>query len=182
MQDTTGVDVICGEPVKLTITPEDATVVSGSSENYSGLAEDGYGNSWDVTSETTFSTDNPGGSYSGNTFTAGAVGTFTQTGTYNGLQDTTGVDVICGEEEESNEQGEDENCDETETSNSAEASDEVTTAKEDNGGSVYQADEHKTKNEMTLPYTGVNFLLLMMLAIALISIGWIIYIKNYDYC
>ena len=74
---------------RIEIAPDDTTVQSGHSATYNATAYDAYGNTWDVTGDTTFSTDlAAGGTWSGNVYVSDAAGNWTVTGTLAGLTDT----------------------------------------------------------------------------------------------
>ncbi len=63
-----------GDATSITITPDSVTLMAGTTQAYTATATDGSVN-WDVTSSTTWAVSGNGGSFSGNTLTAGDVGT-----------------------------------------------------------------------------------------------------------
>ena len=90
----TGITVTRGGVVNVVISPSGSSVTAGASKTYSATASDAYGNSWDVTSLTTWSiTSDAGGSWSGNVFTSAVAGSWTVTGTYAATAYTTGLTV-----------------------------------------------------------------------------------------
>jgi len=86
-----------GPAVSLTLSPSTATITAGSSQPYTLLAYDSFGNSWDVTSSATFSiTPSAGGSWSANTYISQKAGTWTVTGSYGGKTSTATLVVLPG--------------------------------------------------------------------------------------
>ena len=84
-------------PTAITVTPDPETVTAGGAVTYTALAEDGYGNTWDVTGSTGFSTPaGAGGSWTNNVYTSQTAGTWTVTGTYQTLIDTASLTVEPG--------------------------------------------------------------------------------------
>jgi hypothetical protein len=82
------------DAVAVHLTPVTATVMSGDAISYTLMAEDAFGNMWDVTAEAAFSIeDDAGGSFVDNVYTADMPGTWTVTGTYEGLTDTAELTV-----------------------------------------------------------------------------------------
>jgi len=80
--------------VKIVISPSGSSVVAGASKTFSALASDVYGNSWDVTSLTSWSiSSGAGGSWNSNVFTSAAVGSWIVTGTFASTAHTTGLTV-----------------------------------------------------------------------------------------
>lgn len=78
-----------GQAVRITITPDPATAVTGSTVTYTAGAADVDGNSWNVTSTTSFNiTNGAGGSWNNNVYTSANTGTWIVTGTYGSLNDT----------------------------------------------------------------------------------------------
>jgi len=81
-------------PVKLTIGPDMASVEVGSGIAFTATAENALGETWDVTSETAFQIETGAAGYwIGNLYETGNVGTWTVTGEYAGLTDTTELTV-----------------------------------------------------------------------------------------
>ncbi len=92
MRDTT---VLHSNALAITISPDDRIIPAGASIEYFAAAVDAYNNEFDVTEETTFSTDlGAGGSWVGNTYYSDITGTWTVTGTYDNLTDTTQLTVV----------------------------------------------------------------------------------------
>jgi hypothetical protein len=90
----TGIMVTRAGVVNVVVSPSGSSVTAGSSKTYSAMASDAYGNTWDVTSLTTWSiSPEAGGSWSGNVFTSAVVGSWTVTGTYASIGYTTGLTV-----------------------------------------------------------------------------------------
>ena len=82
-------------PVSVEVTPEDATMVTGDSLDYTLMAYDTYDNGWDVTISGTFGIDaGAGGSWTDNTYTAENTGVWTVTGSWDVFSDTTGLTVL----------------------------------------------------------------------------------------
>jgi len=84
---TTGVTVTAaathGTVTVLIIEPATSTAMSGDTMVYTATAKDADGNTWTVTTDTVFSSDDTAGTWTGsNTYTAGRVGTWTITGTH----------------------------------------------------------------------------------------------------
>ncbi len=93
--DSNSIIVTVGKPVAeyITISPENATIVVGGKQTYTAIAHDSHGNSWDVTSVTSFESD--GGIFEGNLFTAGGTpGTFEIAANYGDLVAFTHVTII----------------------------------------------------------------------------------------
>ncbi|MFH1448112.1 MAG: PKD domain-containing protein [Candidatus Micrarchaeota archaeon] len=96
LEAATSVTLITAEAERIEILPENASVVVTGVLLYSSTAYDEYNNSWDVTSDTEFSSD--GGAFASNLFGAGTVaGTFEVIGTYGSLSDSTNVEVLPGD-------------------------------------------------------------------------------------
>ena len=71
-----------------------SSVVAGLSKVYSATASDVFGNTWDVTSLTSWSVSSgAGGSWSGNVYTSAKAGSWTVTGTYASTAYTAGLTV-----------------------------------------------------------------------------------------
>ncbi len=76
------------------ISPAGASVTAGASQTYSAMATDAYGNTWDVTSLTTWSiSSGAGGSWSNNVYTSATAGSWTVTGTYETITATAQLTV-----------------------------------------------------------------------------------------
>ena len=70
----------------LTITPASATVFTGATQSYTSTASDAYGNTWDATNSTSWQiSPGAGGSWTQNVYTSANTGTWTVTGTSNGV-------------------------------------------------------------------------------------------------
>jgi len=90
----TGITVTRAGVVNVVISPSGSSVTAGASKTYSATASDAYGNSWDVTSLTTWSvSSDSGGTWSGNVFTSAVAGSWTVTGTYASTTYPTGLTV-----------------------------------------------------------------------------------------
>ncbi len=84
-------------PASIAVAPDPETVTAGGAVTYTALAEDAYGNTWDVTGSTSFSTPaGAGGSWVDNVYTSQTAGTWTVTGTYQTLTDTASLTVEPG--------------------------------------------------------------------------------------
>ena len=71
-------------PSGVVISPKNPTLAAGSLVTFNATASDVYGNSWDVTSLTTWSIDSgAGGSWNANAYTCGKTGIWTVSATYN---------------------------------------------------------------------------------------------------
>ncbi|MDY7079284.1 MAG: DNRLRE domain-containing protein, partial [Chloroflexota bacterium] len=90
---------IPGDVVSIEITPGMATVTAGDSVTYQAIAEDTYGNTWDVTDETTFSIveSGHGGSWTDNIYNSYTAGDWTVHGDYDGHTDDADLTVEAGE-------------------------------------------------------------------------------------
>ena len=76
------------------ISPVGSSVTAGLSKTYLATASDLYGNSWDVTSLTTWNiSSGAGGSWSGNVYTSANAGSWTVTGAYASTAYTTSLTV-----------------------------------------------------------------------------------------
>jgi len=90
----TGITVTRAGVVNVAVSPSGSSVTAGYSKTYSTMASDAYGNTWDVTSLTTWSiSPEAGGSWSGNVFTSAVAGSWTVLGTYASIGYTTGLTV-----------------------------------------------------------------------------------------
>ncbi|MBU0569122.1 PEGA domain-containing protein, partial [bacterium] len=93
---TATVTVIHGLPVKLDIAPAITTLTADSIQTYKGTATDSDGNQWDATANITWSKNDPVGTMTANIYYPGKIGTWTITGTINGIVGTATVNVISG--------------------------------------------------------------------------------------
>ncbi|MFH0774747.1 MAG: right-handed parallel beta-helix repeat-containing protein [bacterium] len=89
---TATVFVLHGSATSLTITPATSTLTVGSQQTYTGTATDSDGNQWDETN-IAWSTTDPKGTFTKNTYYPGTVGTWTITGTLSNLVATATVFV-----------------------------------------------------------------------------------------
>jgi hypothetical protein len=79
---------------KVAISPAGSTVTAGMPKTYSATASDIYGNTWNVTSSTSWSiTPGAGGTWSSNVYTSANVGSWNVTGTYASTAYITGLTV-----------------------------------------------------------------------------------------
>jgi PKD repeat protein len=85
-----------GPAVRLRLTPAETTVDADTDVGFSAVASDTVGTEWDVTTTSTFSTDDPRGSFDGTVFRPGAIGTWTIQADYGGLLATATVTVTPG--------------------------------------------------------------------------------------
>jgi hypothetical protein len=97
LTDEAAVAVVHGDAVEIELLPDGATVKSGYDLVYTVTAYDLNDNAWDVTAESTFSTTDPLGAFAANVFTAGQVGDWVQTATYDSLTDDADVTVVHGD-------------------------------------------------------------------------------------
>jgi uncharacterized repeat protein (TIGR01451 family) len=84
-------EVVAGELDYIVISPQEATVLAGSQQDYASEAFDEFDNSrGDVTDETVFEIVEPGdgGTWDGNVYTSENYGTWTVQGDYGGVTDT----------------------------------------------------------------------------------------------
>jgi outer membrane protein assembly factor BamB len=78
----------------LAISPSDSSVTAGLSKTYSTIAYDNYGNSWVITSSSSWSISaSAGGQWIGNTYTSATAGYWTITATYGSIINTTSLTV-----------------------------------------------------------------------------------------
>ena len=97
LSDTSALTVGYASVFGISISPKTATLSAGSSETFTVMASDIYGNSWDVTNSTIFSlSTNAGGFWSANTYTSAASGTWTITGTYKQISNSAILTVNNG--------------------------------------------------------------------------------------
>ena len=90
----TGITVIHAEVVNVVISPSGSSVTAGASKTFLATASDAYGNSWDVTSLTSWSVSSgAGGSWSNNVFTSATASSWNVTGTYASILYTTSLTV-----------------------------------------------------------------------------------------
>jgi hypothetical protein len=95
-KDSAYVVVLPREATGFLIDPEEATVKSGYTFAFAGIAL-GEGFQWDVTDETTFETNDPLGTMVDNVYTAGQVGMWLITATYDTFTATAEVTVEPGD-------------------------------------------------------------------------------------
>ena len=89
-----GITVNAGTVASVAISPANSAVTAGSSVTYSAKASDAYGNTWDVTSSSTWGINSgAGGSWSSNVYTSSSAGTWTVTCIYSSWSYTTGLTV-----------------------------------------------------------------------------------------
>ncbi|MEK7813809.1 MAG: T9SS type A sorting domain-containing protein, partial [Candidatus Desantisbacteria bacterium] len=93
---TATVVVTHGAVGTLTIEPAMGTVTSGAAITCTAIARDTAGNTWSVTTDTTFNSDDVCGTVSGSIYTAGKAGTRTITGKYADLIGSAAIVVIPG--------------------------------------------------------------------------------------
>ena len=90
----TGITVTQAPVANVVISPSNSSITAGSSKTYLTTAYDAYGNSWDVTSSTSWSiSDGAGGSWSSNLYTSSTAGSWAVTGTYASTPYTTSLTV-----------------------------------------------------------------------------------------
>jgi hypothetical protein len=86
LDDTALLHVEHTDALGIEIAPAEETVTAGESITYTATAEDTYGNTWDVTPETSFSIEvGAGGSWVDNVYTSAVAGEWTVIGNYGGL-------------------------------------------------------------------------------------------------
>ena len=95
--DTAWVKVIPKTPTGFRIAPEEATVQSGYTFAFAGIAIGEGDIEWDVTGETVFQTTDPMGSVVGNVYTAGQVGTWEIQASWDPYIDIAEVTVTPGD-------------------------------------------------------------------------------------
>jgi len=88
-----------GSGTKLFISPATATVSAAGTISYTTIAQDSQGNTWTVTTETVFVTNDPAGTMTANIYTGGQTGTWTIYATYTltSIGTTATVYVTVGE-------------------------------------------------------------------------------------
>ncbi len=80
--------------VSIAVSPATDSITAGNPEIYTSTATDAYGNTWDVTSLTTWSiSSGAGGSWSNNVYTSATAGPWTVTGTYETMTATAQLTV-----------------------------------------------------------------------------------------
>ena len=90
--------VNAGAVANVAISPTDSSVAAGSSQTFSATASDAYGNTWDVTSSTTWSIDpGAGGSWSSNVYTSATAGSWSVTASYASTNYNTDLTVTPGD-------------------------------------------------------------------------------------
>ena len=97
LTDTAGLTVSVGPLDHILISPDDATIIAGSTQAYIAQSVDQFDNPIaDVTSDTVFSIDvSAGGSWATNIYTSAMAGSWTITGTNGALTDTTILTVTA---------------------------------------------------------------------------------------
>ncbi|MEA3345426.1 MAG: Ig-like domain-containing protein [Chloroflexota bacterium] len=95
--DTKTVSFSHGAPVRTELTPVMATVAAEYTQTYTVTAFDQHDNPWDVTVGSLFSTTDPRGAFEANVYTAGQVGDWIQSASYESLTATADVTVIHGD-------------------------------------------------------------------------------------
>ncbi|MCW4002933.1 MAG: PKD domain-containing protein [Candidatus Bathyarchaeota archaeon] len=95
---TSQLEVTRGDAASITVTPASETIVAGESQEYTAMADDGYGNTWDITDSVAWDIDDDaGGSWTDNTYTSSKAGTWTVQATYDTtLTDTAELTVTAG--------------------------------------------------------------------------------------
>ncbi len=85
-----------GDPDHIEISPQESTIEEGQSETYTAIAYDEFDNDiGEVTADTDWSIEGgAGGSWVDNVYTSENLGTWTVTGTYQGLTDTATLTVV----------------------------------------------------------------------------------------
>lgn len=84
-----------GMPVGLNIEPRLSLVEVGEPVKLTAWAVDNRGNTWEVTSETSFNTESgEGGTWNGNVFTPPSTGAWKVKGIYQGFSGTADVSVL----------------------------------------------------------------------------------------
>jgi hypothetical protein len=83
-----------GAITTITVSPAISSLTEGTSVTFTATAYDAYGNSWDITSMTTWSISNSaGGSWSGSTYTTGNMGNWSVTASNSGVQGSVKIAV-----------------------------------------------------------------------------------------
>ncbi len=91
---TASLTVNHGTALSIIVSPSSTTLIAGQFQTFTAKAHDSSGNSWDVSSSTSWTIDSgAGGTWSGSTYTSNTAGTWTVTGTYTGLTSTAAVTV-----------------------------------------------------------------------------------------
>lgn len=82
--------------VSITVAPNSSTILAGNTQTYTVTAIDTYGNTWDVTADSTFTIVEAGhnGSWNNNVYTSHTAGAWTVRATYNALTDDAVLNVI----------------------------------------------------------------------------------------
>ncbi|MBU1752430.1 T9SS type A sorting domain-containing protein [bacterium] len=93
---TATVNVTYGTATALFIQPATNSLTADESVAFTCMARDGNGNTWTVTAQTTFTTDDLGGTITANVYQPGKAGTWTITAIYSGLVATATVNVTYG--------------------------------------------------------------------------------------
>ncbi len=96
--DTATLLVIPAEPEGIKVTPEDASIDAGDTEEYEAVAYDEYGNEFDVTDEVNWSIEEgAGGTWIGNVYVSEYAGEWTVEAEYGELTNTTTLTVETGD-------------------------------------------------------------------------------------
>ena len=92
--DTTTLTVTPGQPISITLSPKTVSLTAGFTQAYTATATDSFANTWDVSAQTTWAIDAlAGGSWTSSVYGSAKAGTWTVTGTYMGLSDTSSLTV-----------------------------------------------------------------------------------------
>ena len=94
LSNTVSLTVNPGSIVSITISPASASINAGSTQTYTATASDANGNTWDITSSTSWSISaGADGSWAGNVYTSSNAGSWTVTGTFSGTSNTAPLSV-----------------------------------------------------------------------------------------
>jgi len=96
MEDTATLRVLAGDVHSIVISPEDETITAGDHVDYVAFAYDEFGNEKGEISATYSIDDEAGGSWSNRRYHSEFAGTWTVTGTYDGVQGTATLNVEPG--------------------------------------------------------------------------------------
>ncbi len=97
LSGTASLTITHGSQTSLTLSPKISSLSAGSPNTFAALAGDSFGNTWDVTSSTVFTIDSgAGGTWNGNTYNGGKVGTWIISGTCGSYSDTASLSIIHG--------------------------------------------------------------------------------------
>ena len=96
LTDTATLHVEHDAAVSVEVTPAEETVIAGETVTYTVTAQDIFANTWNVTAQTTFTTEiGAGGTWVGNVYTSEVVGDWTVTGQHDGLTNTATLHVAA---------------------------------------------------------------------------------------